>query len=308
VQEGRGQTQRSGWHASERKRPGEQRLCVTFTRRVECRTPGRSKALEPGPPVVCRVCLFGLPRRCIDAHRRIGWSGAPGVPDGRRASGCREAPRLAATGEALKAHEAYGWMWLETTATRVCRDQTAERVRNPESGRRWGGNPARNDRYISFRRKALNLGKVSSIPAVRRRTSTFGWTRSSPLVDGFVARPHDVVMTGSLVTLVVWLHFRVQQTSGGPFRWTAETQPAVTAPDRLRSLERPPMESRLAASPRPVTVERWSTTSVIACHVSPSESHPKGNLVKRRLALFGKPGRRLAEGRRRQVMVPAWCL
>jgi len=78
-------------------------------------------------------------------------------------------------------------MWLETTATRVCRDQTAERVRNPESGRRWGGNPARNDRYISFRRKAPNLGKVSSIPAVRRRTPTFGWSRSSP-PGGWVCR------------------------------------------------------------------------------------------------------------------------
>jgi len=27
--------------------------------------------------------------------------------------GCREAPRLTATGKALKTHEAYGRMWLE---------------------------------------------------------------------------------------------------------------------------------------------------------------------------------------------------
>jgi hypothetical protein len=115
-------------------------------------------------------------------------------------------------------------------------------------------------------------------------------------------------MTDSLVTLVVWLRFRVQQTASGPFRSTAETQATVAAPDRLRSLERPLLDSRFAASPRPVTVERWSTSSAIACHAPPSESHPKGNPVMRRLALFGKPGRRLAEGRRRQVMVPAWCL
>jgi hypothetical protein len=116
---------------------------VTFTRRAECRTPGRSKALEPGPPAARRVSSVRLaeqtPRSC---RRRAGLPVRPGVPDGKRAVGCREALRLTATGEALKAHEAYGWMWLETTATRVCRDQAAERVRNPGSGRRWGGNPA----------------------------------------------------------------------------------------------------------------------------------------------------------------------
>jgi hypothetical protein len=49
-------------------------------------------------------------------------------------------------------------------ATRPRRDQTAERVRNPESGRRWLGKPARNDRRSSFRWKATNLRKASSIP------------------------------------------------------------------------------------------------------------------------------------------------
>jgi hypothetical protein len=143
VHEGRGQTQRSGWHASKRKkamRAAALRDVHSSCGVSDARSEQSSGARASGGVRASSVRLAEQTPRVMPQTRRL--AGAPGVPDGKRAVGCREALRLTATGEALKAHEAYGRMWLETTATRVCRDQTAERVRNPGSGRRWGGNPA----------------------------------------------------------------------------------------------------------------------------------------------------------------------
>jgi hypothetical protein len=196
VHEGRGQTQRSGWQASKRKKATRAAALfdvsasrgVTDARSEQSSVARASAVFRASSVRLAEQSAFGAAaRRLAGVSRSARW---------QESTGCREALRLTATEKALKAHEAYGRMWLETTATRVCRDQTAERVRNPGSGWRWGGNPAcqRSAHLISSKGNEPREGVFDS--CCEQPVPTSGWFRLVPSDGGFVARPHIVVMTG----------------------------------------------------------------------------------------------------------------
>jgi hypothetical protein len=170
-------------------------------------------------------------------------------------------------------------------------------VRNPESGWRWGGNPAQRSAHLIPPKGIEPREGVFDACCERPGFCLRAESGRRPLVAEFVAPTtrcgHDRFSRapGRLLPPP-----GVTDAGLPPVRRSRQRS-VVIGPDRLRSLERLPYghaacRGSTICDDRTVAAEHGD-----ACFALDSESHPTGS-VMRRLAFFGEPGRRLAEGRR----------